>query len=268
MVHPLSRALVGLLIPTGISPNAVSISGVFAAAAAAAGYVGLPWPAGAFVGFGFHIVWHVLDGADGDLARRTGRTSSNGELIDGVCDYAGRAILYVSLAWLLSGQIGWTAWPLAVAAGLSRLVQANSYETLRRNYRRWVYGVRWIRQDLDQAGGRRGLLGSLGGLFLWVSARVTPDDRALDAALALTLERRPAQAPAARALLRERLQPAVKRAGVLATNHETVAVFASLLAGSPLFLFLYILLGLNAAYAASYLDQKARIARLQAELAG
>jgi phosphatidylglycerophosphate synthase len=36
-----------------------------------------------------HMGWHVLDGADGDLARMTGRASPQGELFDGICDYVG-----------------------------------------------------------------------------------------------------------------------------------------------------------------------------------
>src|SRR6478752_4742420 len=89
VIHPLSRGLVTLLIPTGITPNVVSILGVVAATAAAAAYALVIWPVdflpgiglnlGALVGFACHLAWHVLDGADGDLARRTGKSSPIGE---------------------------------------------------------------------------------------------------------------------------------------------------------------------------------------------
>src|SRR5437588_341436 len=73
LIHPLSRALASLLIPTGVSPNAVSAMGAGWAAAAACAFVLVPWPASALVGFACLLAWHVFDGADGDLARRTGR---------------------------------------------------------------------------------------------------------------------------------------------------------------------------------------------------
>ncbi len=53
LVHPLSRALVGALIPTGIAPNAVSALGTVMAALAGSAFVLLPWPAEAGVGAAF-----------------------------------------------------------------------------------------------------------------------------------------------------------------------------------------------------------------------
>lgn len=262
LIHPASRRLVTALIPTGVTPNMVSVSGVLAAIAAAAAYTLPPWPWAPFAGLACHWAWHVLDGADGDLARRTGTSSTYGELVDGVCDYLGRIILYVALAAFCARQIGGWAWPLAVLVGLSRIVQANDYETLRRSYRRWAYGVGWIRQDLGHAAPADGLAGAaqgLGRLFLWVSARVTPDGAALDQAVATRLARR--GPGSARTVCREHLAPAVKRASVLSTNGETLAIFLAMLAGSPLYLFLYVALGLNLAYAALYLDQRAAFAR-------
>ncbi|MFM5884488.1 MAG: CDP-alcohol phosphatidyltransferase family protein, partial [Novosphingobium sp.] len=71
----------------------------------------------------------MIDGADGDLARLTGRTSPIGEMVDGLCDYLSHIVLYLMLgAWLATSNgpvTGWLAWMLVVGAGLSHAVQAN-----------------------------------------------------------------------------------------------------------------------------------------------
>ena len=114
LVHPTARALVTFLIPTGITPNAVSALSVVMMATACACYALLPWPAGAFAGLLFQFLWHVFDGADGDLARRTGRSSPVGEIVDGVCDHLSHLILYLTLGALLARQVGPWGWALAL----------------------------------------------------------------------------------------------------------------------------------------------------------
>src|SRR3954447_1475144 len=143
LIHPLSRALAAALIHTPVTPNMVSCAGAGAAAVAAACYAGLAYPWSVAAGFSAHVAWHVLDGADGDLARRTGRTSPVGELVDGICDYLGQAILYLALAAVLARTMGVWAWPLALVSALARAVQANSYESRRREYQYWGYGGSW-----------------------------------------------------------------------------------------------------------------------------
>ena len=87
--HPLARRLARLLVPTGISPNAVSVMSLAASCRRhLALYAASPGRPNALIGFAFMLLWHVVDGADGDLARMTGRASATGELVDGVCDYA------------------------------------------------------------------------------------------------------------------------------------------------------------------------------------
>src|SRR5688572_30955480 len=69
LFHPLARRLARLLRPTGISPNAVSALSGLCVAIAAGAYTMLGWPLSVLLGFTFHMLWHVFDGADGDLAR-------------------------------------------------------------------------------------------------------------------------------------------------------------------------------------------------------
>src|SRR5690606_30901139 len=86
------------------------------------------WPLTVAIGLALHLLWHVVDGADGDLARLTGRSSPRGELVDGICDYTSHAVLYLILGSLLHEQIGAVAWVLAVGAGLCRSLQAILYD--------------------------------------------------------------------------------------------------------------------------------------------
>src|SRR5688572_15643844 len=136
--HPLAARLASSLRPTGLSPNVVSVAGMLLAWAAAWAYTTLAWPQGVLLGFALHLLWHVVDGADGDLARLTGTASPTGELVDGVCDYAGHAVLYIALAAMLDDQLGGWAWALAVAAGASHIAQTNHAETQRRTYLWWA----------------------------------------------------------------------------------------------------------------------------------
>ena len=84
--HPLARLVAIRLQPTGITPNTVSVIGGLCIVAAALLYTELSWPVSVVLGLGAHLLWHVFDGADGDLARLTGKTSPRGEMIDGLCD--------------------------------------------------------------------------------------------------------------------------------------------------------------------------------------
>lgn len=249
LIHPLSRRLVTLLIPTGITPNAVSVFGVVAAGAAAAAYAATPfglvaWPIGALVGFALHLGWHVLDGADGDLARRTGRSSPSGEIVDGICDYLAHFVVYLVFAILLFPEIGHWAWPLALAAGLSRAIQANHYESARRNYQWWAHGTNWIRQTMSVSSpANGGFKASLARGYLKVSGLVSAEDAEMDRLHAAAIAS--SNATAARNLYANAQRGLVKRASWLGALHETQAIFVSMLAGSPIFFFTYEVVVLN-----------------------
>jgi phosphatidylglycerophosphate synthase len=272
VVHPMSRALATALIPTGVTPNAVSVMGVVMMALACACYLGLPWPWAALAGFVFHIAWHVFDGADGDLARRTGRSSTNGEIVDGVCDHLSHLILYLTLGWLVSRQLGAWGWAVTVVSAASRALHASAYETARRNYRRWVHGVGWLRQNLGaaEAGARPGLWGrlstGLGRVYLGMSRLVSADDQQVEAAMARVVAAGGPRAEAARKAYAGRQRPLVKLASALSTNWETVGVFLSLLAGSALYFLVFQAVALNLVMAAVVLAARRNYALIIGEL--
>ena len=274
IVHPMARGLVQLLVPTGISPNLVSVMGVVMMASAAACYALLAWPWSALIGILFHTAWHVFDGADGELARRTGRASPDGEIVDGICDHLSHVILYVVMGAILAERMGPWGWPIAVGAGLSRALHANAYETVRRNYRRWVYDVRWIRQNVGQAAPPpssspwRRVGHSLAQLYLKTSQVMSANDGAVEAVMLRLLET--GKAAQARALYRESQEPMVNCASWLSTNYETVAAALSILIGSPIWFLLNELTVLNLvmfttirAQAKSYRGLVARLEELE-----
>lgn len=278
LVHPLSDRLTTALVPTTITPNMVSAFGVVASIGAGIFYAVPLWPVSTVIAFLFHLGWHVFDGADGDLARRTGRISPSGEIVDGICDYLSHVAVYGALAWVLSVGMGAWAWLLALAAGICRAIQANHYESARRTYQWWVYDHPWMRQSLSDApppaSGWARVAGALARGYLKVSALASADDSAL-----VAQHERLAGGPhaeAARALYARTYLPLVKRAAWLGALHETQAVFVCMLFGpllaagqvwGPLVLFGYEIVVLNVVMVASIDAQKRANAKLAAEMA-
>jgi len=250
LIHPVSRALVDRLIRTPVTPNQVSVASVFVAGAGALSYVAMARPWGALIGLGLFFAWHVLDGADGDLARRSGRASTAGELIDGICDHVSQGLLYVALAVLLARSLGGWAWAIAAAAAACHFVQANAYETGRKTYRRWVYGATWMRQNPDSLARTGALRSLLGGTYLWVSTLANPGEAEIETAMAPPLAGDAASADAARTLYRRLYAPLVKASAVLGGNIRTLAAFLAVLAGAPAWFFIFEIVVLNLALAA------------------
>ena len=257
LIHPLARALVGALLHTPVTPNQVSIASVFAAAAAAYCYLAMPWPWGPIAGLAALILWHVLDGADGDLARRSGRTSDMGELIDGVCDHLSQVLVNVAYGIILQRTIGGWAWAIVGIGGAAHFVQSNAYETGRKTYRRWVYGADWMRQTLPGSGGFRGVLG---GFYMAFSTLFSPGEAELESAMAASLVAGSETAARARDLYRQAMAPLVKRSGLLGGNSRTMVGFLSLLIGSPIWYYIFEIVVLNGVLAIT-LSARARANR-------
>lgn len=274
LFHPLSGRLARLLLPTGVSPNAVSIFGLLLLWIATFFYVARPWPEGAAIGFLLHLSWHVTDGADGDLARLKGAASPHGELVDGVCDYAGHVVMYIAFAVLLDDQIGGWAWLWAAVAGASHVAQTNHADSQRRTYLWWVYGVPWLKQSKarDDAVFRR--QSWFGTMFGWMAAEYIRLSNAMVPANAV-VERAIAQAdgdPARTARIRRLVRRSSRRSllfqQALAANPKTVLIGGSMLIGSPLWFFLAEALLLNLVLIASLVHHDRRARRLARALNG
>jgi phosphatidylglycerophosphate synthase len=224
--HPLSHALAMLLRHTPVTPNMVSVSSFCSIVAAAAAYTLLPFPQSVAVGLACHVLWHILDGADGDLARLTKRSSPLGEVIDGICDYAGHVLLYTALAFYAGGWC-WVVTPLAAA---SRILQANHIESVRRTYLWRAYGVPWIANTMEAAA-TRGIVGGLTAAYVKVGAWLNPKSEEADARISAAGEQ-------GRALARRIGSRALLWQVWLGPNRRTLILGLSMAVGTPLWFFL------------------------------
>ena len=236
LYHPLAWQLARVLAKTPLTPNMVSVFGGLSVVAAGIAYL-TPTTGAALVGLTLHMAWHVIDGADGDLARMTGRTSPRGELIDGLCDYLSHLVLYLLLGSVLVRTMGsgW-GWAMMAAAGAAHAVQSNHVEVQRRFYLHWVYGKPWLINARPQTGS---LLGWLVSLYLRVAVGLSPHALAIDAAVSAA-SGDPARLTALRATIREHWTPLLALEKWLGPNQRAIALGVSmLLTASPLAYFVF-----------------------------
>lgn len=275
LYHPLAWQLARLLAATPITPNMVSVVGagfVVAAALVYTGWLGaLAWPALALVGMALHMTWHIVDGADGDLARLTGRSSPIGEMVDGLCDYLSHAVLYILLALLLAGGTGvfsgWTAWVLVIAAGISHALQANHVEVQRRQYQYWVYGTPWLRNSHGKEGSAtsQSWAGALVSAYIGVASGMTPEALKIDAAVQATGGDK-ARLDAIAAAVRAEAAPLLLLCKILGPNPRAIVLGISMLAGSPLWYMLYQTIALNLLLVHSVRAHNAAARRIEAKI--
>lgn len=85
--------------------------------------------------FAILIVHSILDSADGQLARMTGRTSEFGRVLDGVSGYVTFATAYgaICVGVVARGGSPWV-WAWALGAGLASAVHAQMYDYHRTSY--------------------------------------------------------------------------------------------------------------------------------------
>ncbi len=251
--HPAARRLALVLAKTPVTPNAVSITGAAMVIAAGVLYTLVGGVIGIALGFALHLAWHVVDGADGDLARMTGRASASGEIVDGLCDYGGHVVLYLMLGASLSTIIGPWGWALMVVAGLSRIAQSIYAESQRRTYLWWAYGVPWLRTT--GVGGARATRGGLAAFYIRASGILSGGTGTVDTLVAAA-KHDPAE--------RERIADLARQAGrrtlpgqiALGANPRTILLGLSMIAGSPVWFFLIEATILNLLLVASILQQR------------
>lgn len=256
--HPAARRLASLLVPTAVTPNMVSVFGALMVIATGVAYGVIATLPAIIVGFALHLLWHVVDGADGDLARMTGRASANGEVVDGLCDYGGHVALYVLLGSALDDTIGGAAWVLAVGAGASRIAQSIFAESSRRSYQWWAYGVPWLQQNRVAAGG---VGGGLGQAYLSAARLLTGATDTVNSLVASAEVDQMERQRIAR-LVRETGPSFLRIPAMLGANPRTILLGLSMIAGSPLWFFLVEIVALNATLAWGVVQQHRQCRRL------
>lgn len=245
LYHPLAWQLARLLAKTPITPNMVSVVGACMVIGAGFAYAMPGWPQMALLGMALHMGWHVVDGADGDLARLTGRTSPVGEMVDGLCDYLSHLVLYILLGGILARTDGffggWHAGLLIVVAGLSHAVQSNHVEVQRRQYQYWVYGTPWLRMSHGKSDSAtsQSWAAALVSAYIGVASGMTPHALRIDAAVAAAQDD-PARLKAIAAAVRAESPPLLRLCKVLGPNPRAVVLGLSMvLAATPLWYLLY-----------------------------
>ena len=118
-IHSLARTVVKPLVVSPVSPNHLTtvrlITGLGAAGALAVGQ--FPWPE---VGAALFIFSMLMDRADGELARLSGKISPAGHKYDLIADSICNALIFVGLGISLrDGTYGFWAIPMGIAAGLA-----------------------------------------------------------------------------------------------------------------------------------------------------
>lgn len=242
-VHPLSDHVVRICIKAGISANAVSIAGLVCGLLAAFAYTQTPDIFMVLSGFSLMICWHILDGADGRLARVTGTSSAFGRIIDGICDHLVYAAVYIALAFnLMAGGYGAGVWWLVIGAGLSHAIQAAGYEERRQKYQR-------RREGIDRQTVANGLLSVdgnnsfLAGVYDLAQKLVAGGDYGLDGALK-NLRRLPDNRQPPTIVIGQTAKM-VKSWSVLNANNRTMLIFLFCLTGVPEFYFIFELIVFN-----------------------
>lgn len=115
-IHHIVRPAVRWIAPTGVTPNQLTslrlITGLAAAVSFALGKV--VW---LDIGGAIFLLSMLLDRADGELARQTGRTSLAGYRYDLISDGIASTAAFIGLGYGLSGSLGSGAILLGLAAG-------------------------------------------------------------------------------------------------------------------------------------------------------
>ena len=238
-IHRISTALIPLFIWLRVTPNFVSCLGALSGLAAAFFYYDYASPLSCVVGFLFMIGWHIFDGADGQLARRTGQTSALGFVIDGICDYATYTFVYVALAISLSQTLGLGVWIIVISSGVCHALQAAAFEMQREYYIRWTTDAEYER-PLDQsiAESESATANVIARGYRLVQHAFRP--------LPMALEQRLKEqhlSPDARLGVQENYRTHFKTTvlawSFLSANNRTIALFLFCLAGQPLAYFLF-----------------------------
>ena len=263
LYHPAARRLARWLVPTPVTPNMVSVTGAAMVAGAGIFYSVIGGATGVAIGFALHILWHVVDGADGDLARMTGRASPHGEMIDGMCDYGGHAALYLLLAAALDDVIGPWAWGLMIGAGVSRAVQSAYAESQRRTYQYWAYDVPWLQMEKASPAGIGGVLTRM---YIGVSEALTAPTQTVNALVVAATCDRPERLRIAR-LTRQAGRATLPLQAILGANPRTILLGVSMIAGGPLWFFVIEATVLNVLLAVSIAQQAVSCRKLARAIA-
>ena len=274
VIHPISSRLTLLFARLQLTPNAVSLAGMLFGLLAGIAYYHFRSPGCALAGFLLMIAWHVMDGADGQLARLTGQQSQSGKIIDGICDYVTFISVYSALGLALQDTHGSWVWLLIVTAGAFHAVQAAAYEVQRQEYNFWGLGRQSAAlPDLDDpeltganGHGLRKPLTRLYRIYVWVQHQCIGMPPALRIHLRDLLAGDIDTDAAPRRQYRELFAPAVRRWAVMSANYRTLGIFVACALHVPLYYFVFEIIGFSTILLVLIVAQRPLYARLGKQL--
>jgi phosphatidylglycerophosphate synthase len=273
IIHPMAARLTTLLAALRIKPNAVSLTGMAFGLLAAVCYYHYRDVRYAIAGFGLMVAWHVLDGADGQLARLTNSQSEYGKILDGICDYVTYVSVYCALALSLSRQGSNWVWLLVIAAGICHALQAAAYEVQRQEYNYWGLGrSSQALPDLNASAGHGGapwqrLFDTLYRGYVRMQYAVAGVAVEFYAKLAAVMASEPQRAGSIRSQYRDAFAPAVRRWSLLSSNYRTAGIFVCALFKAPQVYFWFEIIGFTAIWVLLLVGQQARYRTFLAGLA-
>src|SRR5271156_2754757 len=254
LIHPLASRLVPIFARLHVTPNAVSIVGMSFGILSAFAYYRYWDPRFAIAGFALMIAWHIMDGADGQLARYTQSYSYFGKMLDGIADNVTFAAVYAALAVASSRRLGNGVYALVAISAVCHAIQSASYETERQEYDYLGWGKKpqeppprnGDARDRGGPGGLRWLLDFLHRLFFIVLSFPTAGiNGKFRETMTEALQSDPGNAVLVRQHYRETLAPQMRSWSVLSANYRTFGIFVSTLFKAPEYYFGFEIVGFS-----------------------
>jgi hypothetical protein len=208
-------------------------------------------PRFAIAGFALMIAWHVMDGADGQLARYTQSYSYLGKMLDGIADNVTFAAVYAALAVASSRRHGNWVYALVAISAVFHAIQSASYETERQEYEYLGWGKKPQEPpprngDARDRGGIRWLLDFLHRLFfIGLSFPTAGINGKFRETMAEALQTDPGKAVWVRQHYRETLAPQIRSWSVLSANYRTLGIFIATLLKAPEYYFGFEIVGFS-----------------------
>lgn len=245
IIHPISGWLVPKFAALKVTPNMVSLVGMVFGILAGVAYFHYQAPYMALAGFTGMILWHIMDGADGQLARLTKSYSEIGKILDGVCDYVTFISVYVGIGLALSAQMSPDVWYIVIGAGLLHAVQSSAYELQRGEYDYWGHGkdsaeLPEIKQMIADLEGKSFLAFTMSQLhigYVRMQRRTSGINSTFRQNLREALEKNPDKADDIRSLYREVFASGVNTWSIMCANYRTIAIFIACVLAMPIYFF-------------------------------
>ena len=238
----------------GVTPNAITIMGIFIGIAAGICY----YPSSLMVNaLGMLLlVWaNSFDSADGQLARMTGQKSKLGRVLDGFCGDVWFFTIYVALCLRLMPEWGLWIWILAIVTGGYHSKQAAMADYYRNIHLLFLKGRSGselshspsVEQNFRRMSWRKDFIYKFFEMFYLrytrSQERATPR---LQAMMEVIRHDFGGEAPASfRANFRAKSLPLMKYTNMLSFNTRVIALFVSLFINEPWLYFAFELTVLN-----------------------